>query len=126
MSPFSTNLLRIPGLTSTTLSLDATTLIATSPAPASFFFRKLFTRVSIYVPSFVTGNRLALNLFSLRFCPFFFKQLSQVNLCERRIIFLNNICEIFYNFFRIKIINKISLSIFFQKEIEIFYYRYLP
>lgn len=70
----------MPGLTSTTLSLEATTRIATSPAPASFFLRKLLTRVSIYVPNFVTGSRFALNLLSLRFWPFFFRQLSQVKL----------------------------------------------
>lgn len=37
----------IPGFTSTILSELETTLIATSPAPASFFLRKLFTLVSI-------------------------------------------------------------------------------
>ncbi|KAE9537990.1 hypothetical protein AGLY_005962 [Aphis glycines] len=47
ISPLSTKRLRIPGFTSTILSELDTTRIATSPAPASFFLRKLFTLVSI-------------------------------------------------------------------------------
>ena len=74
------HLFLMPGFTSTILSELATTRIATSPAPASFFLRKLLTLVSIYVPSFVTGNRFALNLFSFLFVPLFFKQLSHTNL----------------------------------------------
>jgi hypothetical protein len=34
----------------------------------------------MYVPSFVIGNRFALNLFSFLFAPLFFKQLSHTNL----------------------------------------------
>lgn len=74
------HLFLMPGFTSTILSELATTRIATSPAPASFFLRKLLTLVSIYVPSFVTGNRFALNLLSFLFVPLFFKQLSHTNL----------------------------------------------
>lgn len=79
----------MPGLTSTILSELATTLIATSPAPASFFFKKLLTLFSIYVPSFVTGNLFALNLLSFRFADFFLRQLSQTNLKKQYILLFN-------------------------------------
>uniref|UniRef100_A0A182U3M4 Uncharacterized protein n=1 Tax=Anopheles melas TaxID=34690 RepID=A0A182U3M4_9DIPT len=79
ISPFSTNRLRMPGFTSTILSELETTRMCTSPAPASFFFRKLFTRVSMYVPSLEVGRRFALNLLSFRFWPFFFRQASHTN-----------------------------------------------
>lgn len=81
-----THLFLMPGLTSTILSELATTLIATSPAPASFFFKKLLTLFSIYVPSFVTGNLFALNLLSFRFADFFLRQLSQTNLKKQYIL----------------------------------------
>lgn len=77
----------MPGLTSTILSELATTLIATSPAPASFFFKKLLTLFSIYVPSLVTGNLFALNLLSFRFADFFLRQLSQTNLKQYILLF---------------------------------------
>ena len=45
----------MPGLTSTTLSPLDSTLIVTSPAPASLFLRKLLTLFSRYVPNLVGG-----------------------------------------------------------------------
>lgn len=46
----------MPFLTSTTLSDDDSTLIVTSPAPASFFFKNELILFSKYVPNLVVGN----------------------------------------------------------------------
>ena len=64
----------IPALISTCFSVEETTLMTTSPASASFFFKKLFTRVSMKLESLVVWSFLAVNLFSLRVIPFFFRQ----------------------------------------------------
>ena len=46
----------IPGRTSTILSELDSTLINTSPAPASFFFKNVLMRFSKYEPNFELGN----------------------------------------------------------------------